>query len=254
MSARYLIRLDDACHTMDRRKWSRIENLLDTFDVRPIVAVVPDNRDPDLMIEERDPEFWNLVRSWRDKGWAIAMHGYTHVMHETRSSLVLPFYRRSEFGGLPYAEQAGKIRASWKLFASESIAPTIWVAPAHSFDWSTLDAVREETPIRIVSDGIAIDGFFERELYWIPQQLWNFQPKKTGLWTVCLHPNSMTDAQFRALEIALRTSYARKVVSVGDLAFDNRPKSLSDHVYSAYFWQRSRALAFLAQLKRRIDE
>ena len=48
MSARYLIRLDDACHTMDTFKWDKIENILDKYSVKPIVSVIPDNKDRSL--------------------------------------------------------------------------------------------------------------------------------------------------------------------------------------------------------------
>jgi len=45
MSARYLIRLDDASATMNRHKWQLIEGVLDQHAIKPIVAVVPDNQD-----------------------------------------------------------------------------------------------------------------------------------------------------------------------------------------------------------------
>jgi len=42
----YLIRLDDACSTMDSAKWQRVETILDCYGVRPLVGVIPDNNDP----------------------------------------------------------------------------------------------------------------------------------------------------------------------------------------------------------------
>ena len=89
------------------------------------------------------------------------MHGYQHVMHSTKAKLILPFYERSEFGGLPYEAQVVKIRESWALFVAEQVKPSVWIAPAHCFDRLTLKAIRNETPIRIVSDGIARDQYFE---------------------------------------------------------------------------------------------
>ena len=43
----YCIRLDDACPQMNAEKWARIERILDKYKVRPIVGVIPENRDPD---------------------------------------------------------------------------------------------------------------------------------------------------------------------------------------------------------------
>ena len=240
MSARYLIRLDDACHTMHRRRWQQIEQVLDSHGVRPIVAVTPDNRDPKLSVDPPDPAFWERVRSWSVKGWTVGMHGYTHLMHATQRPPLLPFYRRSEFAGLPLEEQVAKIRASWRLFVANGVAPQIWVAPAHSFDLLTLEALRRETPIRMVSDGIAWDTYREHALSWIPQQLWRLAERPSGLWTVCLHPNTMDDAAMAALDQSMRDGFASRVTCVRDVVPRESGKTLLGHLYHAYFWWRWR--------------
>ena len=119
--------------------------------------------------------FWERVRAWIAKDWTVGMHGDTHVMHPTHSKLVLPFYPSSEFAGLPLEAQAQRIRAGWQLFRAQDIEPTLWIAPAHSFDLATLAAVRAETSMRVVSDGIGWDTWYEHGFYWIPQQLWGFR-------------------------------------------------------------------------------
>ena len=148
---------------MDHRRWSMVEKVLDEFAIRPIVAVVPDNKDPKLDVDARSESFWNTVRSWAAKGWAVAMHGHTHVMHPTTEPLLLPFYQRSEFAGLTLDQQAEKIRTSRRIFLEQGVDPKIWVAPAHSFDSLTLKALAAETPIRIVSDGIAWNTYYRRD-------------------------------------------------------------------------------------------
>jgi len=240
MTARYILRIDDACPTMNRLKWRAIEELLDDFGIKPIVAVVPDNCDPGLAIDTTDLDFWVKVRRWQAKGWSIAMHGYQHVMHYTKSKLILPYYERSEFGGLPYEQQAEKIRKSWKIFSSQDVAPTIWIAPAHCFDRITLKAIRDETAIRVVSDGIARDQYFDDGFFWIPQQLWRLREKSDGLWTVCLHPNTMTDEQIAALQQSLEARFLERVISVDRLELKERSKSPRDNLEGAMFWQRHR--------------
>jgi hypothetical protein len=225
---------------MDRRRWQRIESVLDSHGVRPIVAVTPDNRDPKLSIDAPDPGFWERVRSWAGKGWTVGMHGHTHVMHALQHPPLLPFYRRSEFAGLPLEEQAAKIGASWKLFVANGIEPQLWVAPAHSFDLLTLEALRRETPIRVVSDGIAWDTYQEHAVSWIPQQLWSLAERPSGLWTVCLHPNRMDDAAVAALDKSLRSSFGRRVTCVPDVVLHQGGKALLGHLYHAYFWWRWR--------------
>ena len=43
--AKYIMRLDDACPKRDVEKWDRIEDLLDKFNVRPLVGIIPDCKD-----------------------------------------------------------------------------------------------------------------------------------------------------------------------------------------------------------------
>jgi len=249
MTARYLLRMDDACAAMNRSNWQAIEELLDSFGIKPIVAVVPDNRDPDLKVDQVDPIFWSKVRSWQDKGWIIAMHGYQHLMHYTESKMILPYYKCSEFAGLPYKEQAEKIRQSWGIFVSQGVEPTVWIAPAHCFDMVTLQAIHDETTIRIVNDGIARDQYFDNGFFWIPQQLWNLTEKLDGLWTVCLHPNTMTEEQITELHQSLGEQFVERVISLDDVVLVERSKSLRDHIEDFYFWQRHRKNKVINRVK-----
>lgn len=237
MTARYIVRLDDACATMDKRKWGLVEAVLDEFGICPLVAVVPDNRDSELQCNEPDLDFWNKVRGWHAKGWTIAMHGYQHKMHLTNAKMLLPFYKRSEFAGLSYDEQVGKVEAAWQMFLKQGITPTVWIAPAHCFDTTTLKAIYAETSIRIVSDGIARDQYFAENFFWIPQQLWNFKARSSGLWTVCLHPNTMTENDIALFRMNLANLFSSKVISISDIHLKYRAKSIRDLFFSVVFWQ-----------------
>lgn len=101
MKVQYLIRLDDACPTMDAAKWQRMEDILDAASIRPMVGVIPANADQDQRIDEEDAHFWNKVRKWESKQWAIALHGYDHVYRSDRGLEGLnPLWKRSEFAGV----------------------------------------------------------------------------------------------------------------------------------------------------------
>lgn len=243
MSARYLLRLDDACDTMDRRRWELLEAVLDWHQLRPIVAIVPQNEDPALMLEARDDSFWDRVRHWHSKGWTLGMHGHTHAMHATQQPQLVPFYTRSEFVGLGLEAQRAKLRAAWRRFLAEGVTPEVWVAPAHSFDVATLSALRAETSIAIVSDGIAFDAYFEHEFHWIPQQLWRLAPRRAGLWTICLHPNAMSEPAIAALDAALAAGFRRHFIRTADVELSKRGKPLLGRMYHEYFWWRWRRAA-----------
>lgn len=236
MAARYLLRLDDACPTIRSERWDRLEALFDELGIRPIVAIVPDNQDPDLQLAPADPGFWDRARRWQRSGWTIGLHGFRHILRECRAPQYLPFHPRSEFAGVALDVQGERLRLGWKMLADEGLPPSVWVAPAHSFDRDTLRALASETPIRIVSDGIARDHYFADGFHWLPQQLWALAPKSSGLWTVCLHPNSMNDADFAALSAQLRGPYRGKITSVDAIDMAKRPLALADRVEIARFW------------------
>jgi len=242
MAARYLLRLDDACPTMDHQRWAVMEALLDALEIRPIVAVVPDNLDTDLMRAPADPMFWERVRHWEAKGWTIAMHGLHHRQHPVdRRRLILPFHDRSEFVGLDENVQKMLLARSWAAFVAQGIRPTVWIAPGHAFNQATLAALREATPIRIVSDGLSLDSFEENGFTWVPQQLWFPRPRPWGTWTICLHPNSMTSTDMDRLRRSLsRPYYRERLIALPDLRLRSRRRSLLDRSYHRWFLARGR--------------
>lgn len=252
MSARYLIRLDDACHTMRRSAWAETEAMLDGLSIRPLVGVVPENADPDLMIDARSPTFWTTVRNWQRKGWAIGMHGYRHVFHPVpREKLVLPFYDKSEFAGLSLPDQAALIARSAAIFECERVRPTVWIAPAHCFDQDTLRAIEQQTQIRIVSDGLALDQYRAHGFHWLPQQLWAPKAQRRGLWTICLHPSNMSSEAIRDMGRQLATPYFRdRITAVSELPLLTRPKGAADRVFEQYFWAKGRVHQVLARAQR----
>lgn len=236
----YLIRLDDACDTHDAGKWHAIERILDRFDIKPIVAVIPKNEDASLHLGERNESFWDEVQRWHGKGWSIALHGYTHRYHAVdRRKLVLPFYDRSEFAGLRLEDQCERLKAAYDVFAKHGIRPKVWVAPSHSFDSATLEALKHVTDISIVSDGIAFYPFAEADLTFIPQQLWWPKPKPFGVWTICLHPNSMCEAQIELLEEVLeKKDFWRDFITLDQAVSQIRSRGFGSALYARLFWLR----------------
>lgn len=249
MPAQYLIRLDDACPTMDWARWTKVFALLDRFDIKPIIGVIPDNKDDTLEIDPPRTDFWDVVAQWLDKGWTIGLHGYQHL-YVTQQGGLVPIGTKSEFAGLPLPAQEEKIRKGWAIFQSHGIKPTIWVAPGHSFDSNTLLALKSETDIDLVSDGIALECFVSDGFHWLPQQLWRFRKLPFGTYTICLHPNTMTSREFDDLERSLRTR-RESFVSLAEVRFPARKKNavekLLAKLYMAALHSRRRRSALSAQ-------
>src|SRR5215469_15120577 len=109
MTAKYLVRFDDICPTMNWDIWVRVEKVLLESGIRPILAVVPDNQDPKLHAAAPNSEFWARVRTWQARGWTIGLHGYQHLK-ATHDGGILNLNQWSEFSGLPFDEQKSKLQ------------------------------------------------------------------------------------------------------------------------------------------------
>lgn len=184
---------------MDRQRWDAVNEVLLRHRIRPIVAIVPANADPSLIRAQADPAFWQQARSWEKEGWMLALHGYSHLLRRSPAGLV-PVNRRSEFIGLSEDEQRQRIRDGIRLLALQGIAPQAWVAPAHGSDRFTLEALKAESQIRMISDGFSRRAVRRGGFVWIPQQLWHPRQMGSGLWTICLHPNEMDKDAIHHLE------------------------------------------------------
>lgn len=238
---KYLIRLDDACPTMNAEKWLRMENILDTYGVRPMVGVIPANKDPKQQIDAVDTEFWTKVEAWEKKGWAIALHGYDHCYISNDGLKGLnPLWERSEFAGVPLKEQKMKIREGIEVFNAHHISPKYFFAPSHTFDANTLQALREESNIRIISDTIATRPYRKGEFVFIPQLGGRCtEMKLPGVWTFCLHPSTMKEEDFVSTERFLQ-AYKEKMIGFDELNLTRlKGKNLMSRLLSwVYFTRR----------------
>lgn len=102
----YCLRLDDACPQMNAEKWKKMESILDEYKIKPIVGVIPENRDPDF-VSVADENFWGKACEWQKKGWTIALHGLHHELyfHEPRGYYQLSHSRKTEWAGRSSTEQ-----------------------------------------------------------------------------------------------------------------------------------------------------
>lgn len=171
--------------------WSQVEQILLQYNIKPILAVIPNNQDNNLFIQTPEKNFWNEVRIWQERGWTIGLHGYDHK-YLTSNAGIIGLNNRSEFAGLSYIEQNMKISNALDIFKKERVKPETWIAPAHSFDVNTIAILRKHG-IKNISDGYFIFPTVDAEgTFWLPQQLWRFRRLPFGVWTVCYHHNSWT--------------------------------------------------------------
>lgn len=236
---KFLIRLDDACPTMDYVKWEKIENILDKHNIKPMVGIVPQNADEELNVVQESSAFWEMAYAWQSKGWAIALHGFDHCYISNEAGMN-PLWNRSEFAGVSLDEQKKKIAKGLSILQSHGLYPTSFFAPSHTFDMNTLRALEEVSLIRIISDTIALKPYKKGNFIFIPQQFGHFiKPFINGFYTFCFHPNTMSEGAIIQFEKFI-SRYKELFIGFSDLDLSHlRNKSFLDRIISwLYFTKR----------------
>lgn len=194
----YLLRFDDICPTMKWEIWNRVEALMYKYDIKPIIGVIPANEDTTLKIESAREDYWDKLREWQSHGWIIALHGYQHK-YENKNHGIIKVNEYSEFAGVPYNEQRERLLKGLSVLKSHGLNCNVWIAPAHSFDRNTIKCLKE-VGVEYVSDGYSSDIFCRFGLKWIPCQLYRFEHKPQGVWTVCKHPSMWSLEDYQSFE------------------------------------------------------
>ena len=238
--AQYLLRFDDLCPTMARGRWERFLLLIEQYSIRPILAIVPDNQDAELVRRAPDTGFWAEMRRLEAAGATIALHGYRHLCRSMGRSLV-PLHQHSEFAGVPTDTQREWINAGLEILRGQGLDPRAWVAPRHGFDAHTLAALGSEG-IEVLSDGLARGPVKRGGVTWIPQQLWAPVEKSKGLWTICIHTNTARSLLADQLDEFL-ARHAAQFTSVDRVLAELKPMrlGLGDRLYETMAMARIRA-------------
>ncbi len=196
------VRLDDITPDMDWERFLKFKLLLEQYQIKPLIGVVPDNRD-EMLVKNRQeqsedliPEdFWTYIKELQQEGWVVAMHGCQH-RYTTKNRGIFPLNNFSEFAGLPYEEQRRMLADGKKILAEKGIRTDIFMAPAHSYDKNTLKALKE-TGFRALTDGFGSRPYLWKELIFYPIsfKLSSTFRKKQGYSTMVVHAGTVSDLE-----------------------------------------------------------
>ena len=194
------IRMDDITPDMDWERFRAFKEILDELGIKPLIGVVPDNRDDNLHRTEARDDFWEYIRELQGNGWCIAMHGYQHV-YTTKKGGLFPLNRFSEFAGVPLDEQKKMLQKGTEILKHHGIHTEIFMTPAHSYDRNTLKALKELGYNKIS------DGFGNRPYRWngltfypISFMMSRSLKKKSGMTTMVIHANEIDDSGMKNLK------------------------------------------------------
>ena len=210
MTTRYLIRFDDVVPAMAWSRFAAFEQIAADLSLPFLIGVVPECRDPKLSVEPESPDFWNWVRTRKHAGWTIAQHGYQHL-YETDARGLLGIGRKSEFAGLPYDAQVQKLAAGKEIMQREGVWSGVFMAPSHSFDENTVQALRD-LEFTALTDGF---GFYPYDLHGlmaVPQLVARPLGFGFGVETICLHVNTMSEEAIGRMIDFIRV-HRRQIIS-----------------------------------------
>lgn len=190
------IRLDDITPDMNWEKFYKMKLLLDREQIKPLLGVVPENRDELLHFEEAHSDFFAKVREWKNEGYSIAQHGFYHV-YETKSKGLLGLNPFSEFAGLSYECQLEKLKKGKEILKKQGIESRIFMAPGHTYDKNTLQALRE-CGFKYVTDGYTAENCKTQGLVFVPCRN-SKSVGGNGYDTLCFHTNLMSEEDFEGL-------------------------------------------------------
>lgn len=197
------VRLDDITPDMDWERFLSFKKLLDQYQVKPLIGIVPDNRDELLKGSGRPKsteEFYEYVKELQVQGWTVAMHGCQHI-YGTKKGGLFPLNHFSEFAGCSLEEQRHKIAEGKKLLKEHGIETEIFMAPAHSYDRNTLRALKENGFTEI-TDGFGNHPYRYRGLVFYPISFLlsrTFQ-KKRGYSTMVVHTGTVREEELARYE------------------------------------------------------
>lgn len=194
MSMKIAVRMDDITPDMD---WENFIFFLDLFEkagISPLLGIVPDNRDKNLRRRSAREDFYELMKNLQKKGFSLAMHGCYHV-YTTKSGGMFPLNNFSEFAGLSYEEQKELLSHGKERLKENGIETDIFMAPAHSYDENTLKALIE-LGFTKMTDGFGSKPYTYKGMtfYPISFRLGSSLKKKSGVTTMVIHANTVTEA------------------------------------------------------------
>ena len=195
-----LIRLDDIAENMNWDLMDKSELLFEKYKIKPILGVIPNNKDNELLSYPKKNDFWEKVRAWKNKGWEIAMHGSTHVYDkDTKNKDYFGHGGKSEFFGHPIEVQILKIKDGLKKFDNEKIKIRSFYAPNHTYDKNTLIALKE-TGINEIIDGYGLMPYTENNIKFIPQLFYKPLSLPFGIQCTQIHLNYWEQKDFDNFE------------------------------------------------------
>ena len=223
-----LIRLDDIAENMNWDLMEKSELLFEKYQIKPILGVIPNNKDDELLSYPKKKSFWDQVRKWRDKGWEIAMHGSTHVYDKnSKNKDYFGYGGASEFCGHTLETQISRIKDGLKKFGDEKIKIRSFFAPNHTYDRNTFAALKN-SGINEILDGYGLMPYSENGIKFIPQLFYKNIALPFGIQATQIHLNYWKQKDFDDFEKFIIKNI-NKIIN-----YDQALKKVNDNLFYSF--------------------
>ena len=208
-----LIRIDDVCENMNWDLMSKLESLFDNHSIKPVLGVIPNNRDEDFLSFPRNDNFWDQVRKWQVKGWEIVQHGDTHIYDRlcSKKSDYFEYGGGSEFFGHPLNVQEKRIKNGLEKFKREKINIRSFFAPNQTYDENTFIALKN-CGINEVIDGYGLMPYTEKNVKFIPQLFEKVVLLPFGIQSTKLHLHVWDENDYKKFENFIKIN-SKKIIT-----------------------------------------
>lgn len=215
MSRKIAVRMDDITPDMNWDNFIFFQKLFEKAGITPLLGIVPENRDPKLRCMAAREDFYEVLRSLEDQGYSLAMHGFHHV-YTSKSGGMFPLNDYSEFAGLSYDKQKKMLMHGRDKLQQHGIETDIFMAPAHSYDYNTLQALKE-TGFTKITDGFGKKPYLYKGItfYPISFRLSRGLRQKNGVTTMVIHANTVTEED-KERYIRIFREYGKNMISYSD--------------------------------------
>ena len=222
-----LIRMDDISENMNWALMDKCEKLFDKFKIKPLLGIIPINKDPELLKLPKNDRFWERVENWKNKGWEITMHGCNHLYtQKSDKNDIFNYGGNSEFYGLDYSTQLNKIKTGLEEFKKREIKVRSFFAPNHIYDSNTLKALKD-SDIKIIIDGYGLFPYYKNEILFIPQLFYKEIFLPFGIQSTQMHINEWNDEAYKNFEIFVKKNYS-KILNLNNIIEVTNPNSLQN--------------------------
>ena len=195
-----LIRFDDVAENMNWNLMDRCEKLFLDYNIKPVLGVIPNNKDQELLSFPYRKNFWDKVRFWQSKNWMIAIHGYNHLYDNVTNKK--DFFKHggnSEFFGHSLEDQINKLKKSIEIFNKNKIKVRCFFAPNHTYDKNTFRALKS-VGISEVIDGYGLAPYEYANIKFIPQLFYKPIFLPFGIHSTQIHLNTWELKDFNVFE------------------------------------------------------